>query len=360
MKSIADRSNLADPKDIRRAAKRAAAARRTARRAARQAARQQGGPRPIIPPPRRQTPFAAKFGRNVEHFGSRQKPTPPSHGHLPHIILGLVCALTLCIGICLLGTLPKVGEVRAAEGGQIYPAHVLLHYADVHTGDSLWGFDTFAVEKQMKEYMPLLASARVRKHWNGDVSISAVEYDSLYYTCHNRNYYIFTTDDMEILCALPTPDEGRRVGAVYIGLPEVARVRVGESITYVNLPYAPDTQVENPSDFEVETDTPEEENAYVRLFIDTLMSSPLASRVRGMELSDRYNLYFVLEGNVRVSVGSISELSDKLTMAHRALAEREASGVDIGDLPLSVDVSDPVRVILRASPEVVIPAWGQS
>ncbi len=348
--------------EIKQAVAERVAAGRAARqkRAAGRAAEKREGKRPIIiPPPRRRTPFSEKFGRDVEHFGSRERPKPPSPGYLPQIIVSLFCALGLCILICLIGIIPKVKEVRA-EGGRIYSAEVLIHYADVKTGDNLWGFDTMSVEKQMKEYMPLLISARVRKHLNGDVSISAVEYKNLYYTCHNRNYYIFTTDDLHVLCALPTAEEAQRVGAVYIGLPETARVRVGESISFINIPYALDTQVENPSDFEIETDTPEREHAYVQAFVDTLMTSPLASRVKGMELSDRYNLFFVLEGNIKISVGDMSELASKLDMAHRGLAEREAAGTDTGDLPLAVDVSDLVRIIFRASPEVDIPAWGRS
>ncbi len=312
--------------------------------------------RPILPRPRKRTPFSEKFGRDVEFFGRGKKPEPPSPGLLPHIIVGSAAAFFLCLILSLIGLIPKVGEVRA-EGGRIYSAEVMTHYADLHTGDRLWGFDSASVERQMKEYMPLLVSARVKKHLNGDVSISGTEYERLYYTCHNRNYYIFTTDDLYVLCALPDDSEARRVGAVYIGLPEWARVRVGECISFVNLPYDLSTDSEEGNEYEVETDIPEKENAYVQAFIDALMSSELAPRVRGMELSDRYALYFMLEGNVRVSVGDSSELSDKLTMVHRAIAEREASGEYAADMPVSVDVSDPVRIIFRASPEVPIPPW---
>ncbi len=312
---------------------------------------------PILPPLRRATPFSEKFGPDVACFGRGRKPEPPPLGYLPHILFGLASAFLVSLMLCLVGLFPKVGEV-SAEGGRIYSADVMCHYADVHTGDRLWGFDTHAVEEQMKDYMPLLISARVKKHLNGDVSIRAVEYEKLYYTCHNRNYYIFTTDEFRVLCALPDDTEAKRVGAVYIGLPESARVRVGETISFINLPYTSESQADNWSDYEVETDVPEKENAYVAEFIEALMSSELAPRVRGMDLSDRYALYFILDGRIRVSVGSMEELSVKLSMAHRALAEREAEGVYSDELPLSVDVSDPVRLIFRASLDVHIPVWG--
>ena len=88
------------------------------------------------------------------------------------------------------------------------------------------------------------------------------------------------------------------------------------------------------------------------------MSSPLASRVVGMELSDRYDLWFVLDGSVRVSVGDMSELAEKLSSVQMVLEDRAASGVDAGEMPLEVNVSDPTRTVVRSSPDVQIPAWG--
>ena len=313
--------------------------------------------RPLIPIPRRKRSFGDKFGRESDFFGSPQKHEPPPKTYLPHILFGLTGLLALTVTVCLLGSLPKVREV-SAEGGRMYDANHLLYYADIHSGDSLLGFDSRAVERQMKRYMPLLREAHVRKHINGDVSISSSEYESLYYTCHNRNYYAFTTDAWQVLCALSEDTEPRRVGAIYIGLPESARVRVDERISFINVPYASDRPSGDRVDYEVETDVPEKENAYVREFVDALMSSPLAERVRGMELSDRYDLWFVLDGAVRVSVGDMSELEDKLSSVHTILEDRAASGVDAGDMPLEVNASDPTRTVVRASPSVDIPSWG--
>ncbi len=313
--------------------------------------------RPLIPLPRRPKSFGEKFGRDVEHFGSRQKPEPPPKTYLPHILIGLTAALGIMLAVCLLAQIPKVKTVRA-EGGRLYSADVMLYYADLHAGDKLMAVDSSDVEDQLMFYMPLLSSARVRKHLNGNITVTATEYENLYYTCHNRNYYIMTADDLRVLCVMADDTEAKRVGAVYIGLPETARVRVGECVRFIHLPYAPDDASDGTSGYQVETGTPEEENAYVQTVIDALTESPLASRLVGMELSDRYDLWFVLDGSVRVRLGDLSELENKLDTVRKALEEREASGVDAGDMPLSVDVSDPTRVVFRASYEVVIPDWG--
>ncbi len=313
--------------------------------------------RPLIPRPRRATPFMQKFGRDTEFFGSRKKPEPPPKTYLPMILFCLVGGLILCLAISLLGLLPKVRNVTAKDG-RIYSAEVLVHYADIESGDLLWGFDSASVAKQMREYMPLLDTIRVRKHLNGDVSIRVTEHENLYYTCHNRNYYVFTADELRVLCVRPTDSEARQGSAVYIGLPESARVRVGETVTFINLPYASDTTA-GTSGYEAETEEPEVENAYVMTFVEAVMKSPFADRVMGMELSDRYDLWLVLEGSVRVSVGDMSELADKLSIAHRALEERGLSAGSTDGLPVSVDVSDPARIVFRSSPDIDIPDWGR-
>ena len=112
--------------------------------------------------------------------------------------------------------------------------------------------------------------------------------------------------------------------------------------------------------YELETDVPEKEYAYVFAFVDALMATPLAPRVTGMELGDRYDLWFVLDGRIKVRVGSMDELNRKLTMAERSLADSEASGHMPDDLPVLVDVSDPARIIHRASPEIDLPAWAET
>ncbi len=315
--------------------------------------------RPIIPIPRKRVSFASKFGKNVALFGSPRRHEPPPKTYLPHILFGLTGLLTLSLVVCLLGFLPKVGEV-SAEGGRMYDAAQLLQYADIESGDDLLGFDSRAVEKRLKEAMPLLKSVNVRKHINGDVSITTEEYDRLYYTCHNRNYYAFTTDKWDVLCALSEDGEPRRVGAVYVGLPECARVRVDEQISFIDLPYETESLSEDQVDYDFGKEDPKKENAYVREFVNTLMTSSLAPRVRGMELSDRYHLWFVLDGSIRVSVGDISELSEKLRSAEQILTERAASGVDAGEMPIEVNVSDPTRIVVRSSPDVDIPSWGRT
>ena len=317
--------------------------------------------------PRLQKPrsFSEKFSAEGEFFGSREKKRKGYDPKWKRVFLGMLGGAVLTGGILLAGGLWKVTEVTAADG-QFYTASVIKEYAALSPGDQMLGFDGSAVAERLRKGLPLLDGIRVRKHLNGRVTITYREITEVYYTCHNGNYYLINAEDLssdtvgkggEVLGVFSNPKEARRVGAIYVGLPETARVRVGEPLTFINLPYEPDSAPEDQVDYELETDEPAVEYAYVLEFIEALMTSPLAPRVTGMELGDRYDIRFVLDRRILVSVGSMDELDRKLNLVGRSLEDREAAGKDDGTLPVLVDVSDPARIIHRASPDVILPQW---
>lgn len=311
-----------------------------------------------FPRPGNPRSFEEKFSAEGEFFGSRDAKGKGRYGRLPRILLCMLGGVALVVAIMLLGGLWKVTEVTA-EDGQLYTASVVEQLADLEAGDTMLGFDSFAVVKRLKKGLPLLDHVKVRKHLNGKVTITFSEVTELYYTRHNANYYIISAEDREVLGVFSNPNEARRVGAVYIGLPEATRVRVGEKLSFINLPYEPDSMPEELVTYELETDVPEVEHAYVFDFVEALMASPLASRVTGMELGDRYDIRLVLDGRILVKIGDMDELDRKLTMTERSLEDRAQAGKDDGSLPVLVDVSDPARIIHRASPDIQLPDWAK-
>ncbi len=308
-----------------------------------------------IPRPRPTRTFPEKFGREVAFFGSRERREPPRLGPIPFLITCALSGLALVAAVLLLGRLWKVSEVTAADGHH-YTAALICESAAIEPGCEMLGFDASAVERRLRRALPLLDDIRIRKHINGRVSITVTEETELYYTRHNVNYYILSADDMEVLGVFSTDEEARRVGATYLGLPESARVRVGEKLSFVNLPYAPESAPQEWTTYEVETEEPTIENAYVLAFIEALHASALSDRVVGMDLSDRYDLLIVLDGHVRVQIGTMQELERKLTLVQRTL-EADHAPVPDGMVTL-VDVSDPARIVYRASPDVKLPVWG--
>ena len=309
-----------------------------------------------IPRRPKRLPFKAKFARDARPFGSGDRYTSPDLGSIPLLLLCMLGVVILTAAVMLLGKLPKVTAV-SAEDGTYYTAAAVLAHAGIEAGDEMLGFDSFAKAKELKQSLPLMDKVKIRKHLNGAVTISFTEVESLYYTCHNQNYYIINAETHEVLNVAGDAAEARRVGAVYLGLPECTRVRVGEELTFINLPYAPETDAPEISTFELETYEPERENAYVFEFVEILMKSSVAERVVGMELGDRYDLWLVLRGGIRIRVGTMDELERKLTLADRSLKDKAASGGIPTGMPTLVDVSDPARIIHRSSPDVELPFW---
>ncbi len=309
-----------------------------------------------FPWPRRHRSFSSKFGRDVEFFGCQELYEPPTVGLWPIFPIAAACGILLCAAVLFIASLWTVSEVTA-EDGRYYTADQLLTYADIPVGDELMGFDASDVEDRLTDALPLLKKVHVRKHLDGSVSIKTTEYQKLYYTQHHVNYYLIDATDFHVIGVMSEPDEARRVGAVYIGLPENARVRVGETVSFINLPYEPESMPEEANTYEVETAEPNEEFGYVFTFIEHLMASPLSDRVRGMEMTDRYALIVLLEGSIRIDVGDMSELDRKFSMADRALADKAGEGNAPGGTPIQVDVSDPARIAYRVAPDIVLPSW---
>ena len=79
----------------------------------------------------------------------------------------------------------------------------------------------------------------------------------------------------------------------------------------------------------------------------------LKGRVTGMELSDRYDLYLIFDGYVKVRFGSIKEFDRKLEIA----VEIMAKNLDGSRVPSVVDVSDTSKSTFREDPEMILPSW---
>ena len=302
--------------------------------------------------------FDVKFAKDGEFFGSRERKDKPNYGKLPVMMICCMGGIVLCLATLLLTGLWKVNQVSTHDG-QLYSASRVLECAGVEAGDGMLSFDRFSLKRTLKEALPLIDTVKVRRRFNGDVIISFTEFTNLYYTQHNVNYYIISADTKEVLCVDASPAEAQRVGAIYLGLPETTRVRVGEELTFINLPYQIETDNPELVTYELETEEPEIEHAYVYAFAEALMTSPLAPRVTGMELGDRFDIWFVLDHSIKVRVGGMEELERKLTFTERSLREQEEKGFDANGLPTLVDVSDPARIIHRTSPDIDMPDWAK-
>lgn len=298
--------------------------------------------------------FEEKFGTSGA-MGTPKHKTRPSH--LRRALLCAVLSLSLMlVTVLLLGVSPllKVSEV-CAEDGVRYSADQLLANAGIAPGDPLLGFDASDVEERLMKALPLLADVTVRKHVGGRVTLSVREEGGLYYTQHYQNYYIISADTLRVLTVTSYEDECRQVGAVYVGLPEEVRLRVGRPLSFNYLPYPNEEAMGEISTFEVETAAADKEFSFARDTLSTVMSSSVGRYVTGLELSDRFDLWFVMQGRIKVRLGTADDLNRKLAQAMEVLMKQPSL-----DVPAVLDASDPTRITYRETPDLVLPGWSHA
>lgn len=272
-----------------------------------------------------------------------------------YAILGLAAAVLLTAAILLLGKAWRVDSV-SVEGTVQYDAEIIADASGIAVGESMTDFDRRSLEETLKKDYPLIRSVKVRRRLNGEVILKITEETDIYYTCHHSNYYLISGRDLTVLGVSSYGVEYQSYGAVYLGLPEEARVRVGEKLTFAYLPYEPVSAPEPLATYEIETKEAEEEYRYVWTFREKVESSALAGHITGMELGDKYDLYLVYDGHVKIRFGSMDELDRKISQAIEVL-ERELDG----ERALAVlDVSDIQKSTYREDSNLDLPEWAAS
>lgn len=238
-----------------------------------------------------------------------------------------------------------------SNGTERYAGADLAAAAGLNAGDRMLGFNASDVEKRLRTSFPLLSDVKVVRHVRGAVELRASEETAVYFTQHYMNWYLLSGTTNEVLYVDASPDAWKSVGAVYIGLPEEARLRRGERLTYEFLPYPHEGADREVSTYEVRKDTPGQEFAYVDEVLDTVMGSVIGPRVTGLELGDRYDVWFLIDGRVKVLLGSAQDVDLKMKNVISTL-----SSSDVSDLCV-LDASTPERVSLRHQPDLVLPEW---
>lgn len=270
--------------------------------------------------------------------------------------LNRICVMLTILLILLTGSMFAsyawtVTDVQL-EGAEAYRADDLIEVAGIRTGDRLWGFDASEVEEELQWLRPLLATVEVSRSLGGKVTITVTEEQHFLWTTHYQNTYLLSADTLRVIAVAPTEDTWQAMGATYLGLPEEAWLEVGEALTYRYLTYPAEGESADAEPPSYGSKEAEETYAYVETVRQAIAGMSWGSRVTGMELGNRYGLWFLLDGRIKVYLGDTDSLEYKLTQAERVLAQQSAStGLAV------LDVSDPAQVRYREDPDLELPSW---
>ncbi len=294
--------------------------------------------------------FSKKFGQESTSQGRGYTPLWPWKACF-YTILGLGIALIVSALLLILTNAWKVEDVKV-EGAEKYSADALIYASGITEGDSMMSFGERSMTEKLQAVHPLIRNVRVKRSLNGTVTLRVTEEANVYYTCLRSNYYLISAEDLTVMGIASEGDRFKEYGAMYIGFPEETRLTVGEKVIFAYLPYEPVSAPEEVATYEVDTAEAEEEYAYVWDFVNAVCDSVLSERITGMELSDRYDLYLIYDGYIKIRFGNVQDLNRKLRLAEEILQEEN----DGERIPAEMDVST-TKGTYREIPDLSLPVW---
>lgn len=296
--------------------------------------------------------FERKFGKDRPWGGNRRVPLPLKRAAF---YIGIMLAAMAVIGILLLicGAI-KISAVKVT-GVSIYTEDDVVDAVELYRGGGYWDFDPARTEDELMEKLPYIKKVKVRRHFNGSVSVSVTEEENFYYTRHNKNYYLFSGDTWRVIIADNEAENFINLGAVYLDLPADARIRVGEKLTFEYGEYVEGT-AEIP---EEEMTTPEgEASEYYEYVFDVIKAandSDFEGEISHIGVSDVYGIYIALGGNVKVTLGTTEELERKLEAAYVTYADSYDKITATGFVGGVIEASDPSKTTFREKLDLTLP-----
>ena len=303
---------------------------------------------------KRESGFTKKFGPDSP-WGGRKRHTM-SLRQLLIVTGGIVAAIVLCLAMLFVAGQIKVKSVEI-KGNQLYTADWIGQASGIEAGSGYFDFDPSIVEDKLLTDLPLLRDVKVDRRLSGAVVITVREETGFYYTWHNRNCYLLSDETLRVLFVASDSGEYEKMGAVYLGLPADARLRVGEALSFEYRTYR-ENETDTVADDGGETKSAEKAYAYVKECLEIYKKSELATRTVGLDLSDPFDVYAVLNGKVKLSFGDSDDLAEKIRAAVPVLiAEGRYEQADGDPLPAIVDASNAAKVGYREGMDVLWPDW---
>ena len=201
----------------------------------------------------------------------------------------VVLALTMLI-------LPifKINKI-VVEGNSYYDDETVAQMAGISAGDELFGWDMQKSCNAIMAAYPYASDIYVSIEFF-TVKIEIVEKPTVMYAECQNQYFSFDRS----LRVLEIKSDGEEAFSPFlrVKLPSVSSVQVGQNVQFAN----------------AETDV-----SYLLQLLDTLSSHNLLENVTYVDASDRFALSFVLSNAVRVEIGELKSMNEKLTLLSEEL-----------------------------------------
>lgn len=228
----------------------------------------------------------------------------------------LLCAVVAVMGLLLL-ILPSFRVKRIdVQGNSVTSREEILAAAGVQIGDEIFGVDPGRIADNIQKQYPV--GVRVSKGIS-TVTIEITERGSAYISY--AGLWFLLDRDLSVLAVSGNEADFARYPKML--LPAVTQLSVGSPVQFA----------EDGID-----------RSYIGEMMELLEQEGLLSHVTYLDMSEKFHLSYVLEGQIRVVLGKLSDVEIKLEMTEQILGTRFDN-----DAPfVIVDVSDVKKTTYRS------------
>lgn len=208
-----------------------------------------------------------------------------------------------------------VTGVDGKEGSAYYSAQEIISASGVETGSSLVNISKGDIEERIEKSLPYIGAVTVKRDYPSSLLIE-VEDTGAYFALRNGNYILLNKD----FKVLETSSEEAKGCAELIGVPIISAV-AGEKLEF-------------------------SDDAY-RDRISSLLSAcenAELGNITKFDFSNIANVRFVIGGKITVIVGTVTNLSEKLSLAVKTISAETENNPNARVI---IDVTDAERSYVR-------------
>lgn len=261
-----------------------------------------------------------EMGRPIR-VGRQNRPAESKLRALRAAMVG-ICGVILLLGI-LLTVLPlfRVNKI-VVDGNSYYTAEQIISFSGISEGDEWFSLNGNSVANAVRSGGEYIDRVMVSSEFFFVIRITVVE-KKMMYTEHEGTYYAFDDTFTVVRASEQAADFA---DFLYVELPEISGIREGYEIRFANA---------------------EMDMSYINELCSALSENGLLAHATRLNCEKKYGVSVELGGTLRLTLGSVKDVQEKLSLAEQILDERRTDGVQY----VCLDVSDMQKSTYRVLSE---------
>ncbi|MBO7250066.1 MAG: FtsQ-type POTRA domain-containing protein [Clostridia bacterium] len=237
-------------------------------------------------------------------------------------LVSLVIMLVLAIlaSISVIKSFARVSKIEVF-GDSPYEREEIVNASGIRAKDKLYSIDKEEAERSIKAYCPYVDKVTIESKFPNTVKITVESKAASWYVEIYGDYYALD-EDLRVLEETSNKDKFTALKVPQLTLPNIKNAVVGSALEFGKS---------------------EQEKKSADEFMSAIQMTTFKSRLTLVDIEERFNITLVVDGNIAVYVGSITDADIKLAALEKALSNTSLEGYSRAE----IDVSDPRNVFVR-------------